>query len=261
MTKIVLGIEYQGTHYCGWQFQDHCDSVQENLQKALSFVANEAISVFCAGRTDTAVHAVGQVVHFETKAVRPDRAWLEGVNTKLPRDIRVIWVKGFKGDFHARFSAIARQYRYVIFNRKVNSAVLASRVTWISSPLEENKMNQAAKALMGKQDFSSFRASGCQAKNPNREIQSISVTRRGDFVLLDIQANAFLHHMVRNIAGSLISVGKNKQSVNYIKELLELKDRQKAGVTAPAAGLYFVNAIYPDKWQIPRVPVDEVLWG
>ncbi len=261
MQKIVLGIEYQGTHYCGWQFQDHCDSVQQNLQKALSFVANEEVSLFCAGRTDSAVHAVGQVVHFETLATRPDRAWTEGVNTKLPRDIRVIWVKKLADDFHARFSAIARQYRYVIFNRSVHSAVLASRVTWIAKPLDEVKMHASAQALLGQQDFSSFRASGCQAKHANREVQHVSVTRRGDFVFLDLQANAFLHHMVRNIAGSLIAVGRGEQSVNYMQELLALKDRQKAGVTAPAAGLYFVNAIYPDKWNIPRVPVNEILWG
>ncbi len=267
IVKIVLGIEYQGTNYCGWQLQDHCDSVQENLQKALSFVANEAISLFCAGRTDTAVHAVGQVVHFETTAIRPDRAWTEGVNTQLPRDIRVIWVKNMENmgnvseDFHARFSAVARQYRYVIFNRPVNSAVLASRVTWVSNPLDEVKMHVAVQDIMGQQDFSSFRASSCQAKNANREIQQISVTRRGDFVFLDLQANAFLHHMVRNISGSLIAVGKGDESVTYMKDLLLLKNRQKAGVTAPAAGLYFVNAIYPDKWDIPKVPVNEVLWG
>lgn len=261
MPRIVLGVEYQGSHYCGWQFQDHCDSVQHNLQQALSFIANETIGVQCAGRTDTGVHAVGQVVHFDTQATRPHRAWLEGTNTKLPDDIRVSWVKVIEGDFHARFSAVSRQYRYVIFNRSVHSAVLAKRVTWQTKPLDADLMQEAAQALMGEHDFSSFRASGCQAKHAVRTIQSLSVSRRGDFVFVDIQANAFLHHMVRNIVGSLMQVGYAEKPVSYISELIKLKDRKQAGVTAPAAGLYFVNAIYSDEWSIPQVKVDEVLWG
>lgn len=261
--RIALGIEYLGGAYCGYQRQKHCPSVQEHLEKALSSIADQAVELFCAGRTDTGVHAVGQVVHFDTDVIRPERAWVLGVNTHLPSDIRVAWmqeVAGGENGFHARFSAVARQYRYVIYNRKVNSAVLAGRVTHESYELDAELMNQAAQALVGEQDFSSFRASACQASHAMRNVQDVMVTRSGDFIFVDIQANAFLHHMVRNIVGSLIEVGKQHQSVSWIGELLALKDRTKAAPTAPAQGLYFVNAIYPDEWLIPKVQLNEVLW-
>lgn len=261
LNKVVLGVEYLGTAYCGWQFQPHCHSVQASLQTALSQVANAPISVNCAGRTDTGVHAVGQVVHFETPAIRPEKAWVQGVNTLLPRDVRVRWAKQVEGDFHARFSAIARQYRYVIYNREVASAVLSGRVTWEKKRLNESKMHTAAQCLLGEHDFSSFRASGCQAAHAIREIQAIKVSRQGDFVFVDIQANAFLHHMVRNIVGTLLDVGREIKPETWLAELLALKNRTQAGVTAPAEGLYFVNAIYPDHWALPSTPLDEVLWG
>lgn len=263
MQRIVLGIEYQGTAYCGYQFQDHCDSVQKHLQLALSAIANEQIAIHCAGRTDTGVHAIGQVVHFDTQAIRPERAWVQGVNTHLPGDIRVVWMREvpFHSDFHARFSAIARQYRYVIFNRKVNSAILHKRVTLETKRLDEQAMHQQAQALLGEHDFSSFRAASCQASHARRELQKIAVSRRGDFVLIDVQANAFLHHMVRNLVGSLMQVGRGEKSDGYMKHLLDLQDRTQAGMTAPADGLYFVNAIYPSQWQLPLVPLNELLWG
>lgn len=261
MFSLALGIEYLGSRYCGWQYQPHCVAVQQVLQEALSEIADERIEVACAGRTDTGVHALGQVVSFSSLADRPSRAWLQGTNTKLPTDIRVAWVKEVAPSFHARFSAIARQYRYVIYNRAVNSVSVAGRATWQPHSLDEVKMNLASKPLIGEQDFSSFRASGCQAEHAMRNIQSIQVTRSGDFVFIDIQANAFLHHMVRNIVGSLIEVGLGNKPMDWISALLTLKDRTKAGMTAAADGLYFVNAIYPAELEIPKVTIDQRLWS
>ncbi len=258
--RVALCVEYLGTNYCGWQRQIECESVQSHIERAVSSIADEPITVQCAGRTDTGVHSVGQIVHFDTKAQRPDLAWVRGGNTKLPFDIRIAWARSVDEEFHARFSAVARQYRYVIFNRDVHSAVLANRATWEPIPLNEKLMHQAAQTLLGEQDYQSFRASGCQASHAKREIQSISVKRQGDFVLIDIQANAFLHHMVRNIAGTLIEVGRGDRPVEWVAELLSLQDRTKAGPTAPAFGLYFVNALYPEQFEIPRVELDEVLW-
>lgn len=258
--RIALGVEYQGTSYCGWQYQEHCDSVQKNLQQALLQIANEPIEVHCAGRTDTGVHAVGQVVHFDTNSIRPDRAWYEGTNTKLPADIRVIWAKPVNESFHARFTAKARQYRYVIFNRRVHSAILANRVTWERQSLDERKMHRAAQVLLGEKDFSSFRAAGCQANHAKREVQKIEVSRHHDFVFVDIQANAFLHHMVRNIVGTLMEVGRGEQNEEWVKQLLDKQDRTQAGVTAPASGLYFVNALYSVSFEIPSVKLDQLLW-
>jgi tRNA pseudouridine38-40 synthase len=260
VVKIALGIEYQGTQYCGYQRQLDCPTVQGNLERALSSIANEPIGLTCAGRTDTGVHAVGQVVHFETASIRQLKAWVQGANTKLPLDIRISWAKEVGEDFHARFSAGSRQYRYVIYNRGVNSAVLANRVTWIYSHLDVDKMHQGAQALLGHHDFSSFRASGCQANNALRTIESVSVSRKGNFVFIDIQANAFLHHMVRNIAGTLFQLGLSEKPVEWVAELLTLMDRTKAAGTAPASGLYFVNAFYPEQYEIPKVALDEVLW-
>jgi tRNA pseudouridine38-40 synthase len=260
MTKIALGIEYQGTAYCGWQRQRHCDSVQARLEAALSQIAAQPIELFCAGRTDTGVHAIGQVAHFDSSVERPLRAWLEGSNTLLPDDIRVVWARPMTKDFHARFSAQARQYRYVIFNRAVRSAVLAGRVTWERRSLDEVAMHRAAQLLVGEHDFSSFRAAECQAAHARREIQSLSVTRRGEMVFIDIQANAFLHHMVRNIAGTLMQIGRGEQAADWAGTLLALRDRTKATATAPACGLYFVNAFYPEHFAVPRVSLSELVW-
>lgn len=258
--KIALGIEYQGTHYCGWQRQKHCDSVQAQVEMALSSIANHPVDLHCAGRTDTGVHGLGQVVHFETSVQRPTKAWVQGTNTKLPGDVRVAWAKPISEAFHARFSAFARQYRYVIFNRAVHSAALYQRVTWEPYRLDEAVMHQAAQALVGEQDFSAFRASQCQAEHARREVQEVKVSRRGDMVFIDIRANAFLHHMVRNIAGTLMEIGKGHQSAAWVKELLLQQDRTLAAATAPASGLYFVNAFYPTEFAIPEVPLNEVLW-
>lgn len=260
MIKIALGVEYQGTQYCGYQRQLDCPTVQAHLERALSDIANEPIALSCAGRTDTGVHAVGQVVHFQTKAVRHLRAWIEGANTKLPLDIRISWAKQVPDEFHARYSAGSRHYRYVVYNRRVNSAILAHRATWVYTRLDADAMHQSAQKLLGEHDFSSFRASGCQANNAIRTVETVSVKRKGDFVFIDIQANAFLHHMVRNIVGTLLPVGLAEKSVEWLGEVLAEKDRTKAGPTAPADGLYMVNAFYPEKYAIPRVALDEVLW-
>lgn len=253
MTRIALGIEYDGSQFCGWQMQkDGSRTVQSELEKALSAVANESIQVICAGRTDTGVHATGQVVHFDTEAVRNDRAWILGVNTHLPEDVSVLWCQPVNEDFSARFSATARQYRYVILNRSGRSAVFHSKVSWRHGPVDEKLMHQAAQAIVGEQDFSSFRSSSCQAGHANRDIHYINVTRKGDFIYIDIKANAFLHHMVRNIAGSLLMIGQGEQDVGWMHELLQGKDRTQAGPTAPARGLYMVKVSYPKECSIPE---------
>lgn len=258
--KWALGVEYLGMRYCGWQRQLHCDSVQAHIEGALSQIAAEPVKVFCAGRTDTGVNAIGQVIHFESSVERPERAWLQGSNTHLPDDIRISWIKPVDTSFHARFSAFARQYRYVIFNRPVRSAVLSGRVTWERKPLDSNIMQLAAQALVGEHDFSSFRASECQAKHARRHLHMIEVSRRGDMVFIDIKANAFLHHMVRNMAGTLMQVGRGDAPAEWVEALLALKDRAKATVTAPATGLYFVNAFYPSEFELPQALLNEVLW-
>ncbi len=258
--KIALRVEYQGTNYCGWQRQNHCDSVQAQVEQALSKIADRLVDVHCAGRTDTGVHGVGQVIHFETESERPLKAWIQGANTKLPGDVRIAWAKQMPEEFHARFSAFSRQYRYVIFNRPVHSAVLHNRVHWEPLKLDEGLMHRAAQALIGEQDFSAFRASQCQAEHARREVQKVEVSRRGDMVFIDIRANAFVHHMVRNISGTLMEVGKGKRPERWVAELLAGKDRTLAAPTAPAAGLYFVNAFYPEEFEIPAVQLNEVLW-
>lgn len=246
--KYIACIEYDGTHYCGWQRLSHAKSVQNEVEKALSAVANEPVEVVCAGRTDSGVHALGQVIHFETEVVRFLKGWMLGANTHLPDDISVLWVKeAVDATFNARFSARLRRYRYVISNRKARSAVLHNKVTWVFEPLDEMVMNEAIQALVGEHDFGSFQAASCQSRHAIREIKEVKVTRDRDYIYIDIAANAFLHHMVRNIVGSLIMVGKGSWKPEYMKELLSLKDRKKAGPTAPACGLYFVHVHYEAK--------------
>lgn len=258
-TRIAAGIEYNGSDFCGWQMQSHgTRTVQQALQKALSIVADHEVMVTCAGRTDTGVHATGQVVHFDTGAQRQLKAWVMGVNAHLPDDVSVTWAKSVDDAFSARFSARMRAYRYVLFNRKARSALLDKRVSWIHHRLDADAMHEAAQALLGENDFSSFRSAACQAAHAMRFMKSITVQQQGDFIMFDIQANAFLHHMVRNIVGSLLVVGRNEQPVSWIGELLQLRDRTQAGVTAPAEGLYLVSVEYPDEYALPAsgiVPV------
>jgi tRNA pseudouridine38-40 synthase len=248
--KIAACVEYSGTAYCGWQRQHHAPSVQEEVEKALSKIANEPIKIHCAGRTDTGVHGTGQVIHFETVVERNNRAWQMGGNTHLPYDITLRWVKPVAEDFHARFSALSRHYRYVILNRDTRSALLHQQVCWHKPVLDAEKMQIAAQALLGKHDFTSFRATSCQAPHPMRDVQKISIQREGKFIYIDIQANAFLHHMVRNIVGSLLVIGQGKQATDWLAYLLKQKDRTLAGSTASASGLYFIAVDYPEKFQL-----------
>lgn len=251
MTKYALGIEYSGTGFSGWQRQKHSKTIQEQVENALGYVANHPVKLVCAGRTDTGVHAVEQVAHFETDAIRDDRAWVLGANCKLNKGIRLKWVVAVNDDFHARFSAIARSYRYIILNTSVTSGLFFDKVSWEHHPLDHDKMYQAAQNLIGEHDFSAFRAAGCQSSTACRNIHDISVKRQGDVILIDIKANAFLYHMVRNIAGSLIEVGKQQKSDQWFTEVFEGKDRSKAANTAPAEGLYFVRAYYPEQFKLP----------
>ena len=249
--KLAACIEYDGSAWCGWQRLGHAPSVQEEVERALSKVAAEPVSVVCAGRTDSGVHASGQVIHFETSAERPLRGWLFGSNVNLPDSIALRWIQPVAEDFHARFSALSRRYRYVILNRMARPALLKKRVTWQYHPLDADAMHVAAQALVGEHDFSSFRAAGCQASHARREVQSIAVSRVGDMLYVDIVANAFLHHMVRNIVGSLLKVGDGERPVEWMGELLALQDRTQAGVTAPADGLYLVYVEYPARFGLP----------
>ena len=251
MMRIVAAIEYDGRPYCGWQYQDHSPSVQAEVEKAFSKVANHPIRVVCAGRTDTGVHATGQIIHFDTEAARSDWSWIRGANTHLPGSITILWVKQISEDFHARFSAVRRAYRYVINNRTERPAVLNGLVTWQFKPLDEMRMQQAAAHLIGQHDFSSYRAAGCQAKSPVREIYQLDVTRQDDMIFLDIEANAFLHHMVRNIAGVLMTIGAGEEGTDWSNEVLEHQDRKLGGITASPAGLYLTQVHYPAEFAIP----------
>ncbi len=250
--RIVLGIEYNGSLFSGYQLQSAgTRTVQGELEKALSKVANEPIRLTCAGRTDTGVHATGQVVHFDTAAKRELKAWILGSNTNLPRDISVHWVRQVNESFSARFSAVSRSYRYILFNRKVRSAVFQKNVAWSYEDLDENAMDLATQYLLGEHDFSAFRSSRCQANHAIRVMQNISVKRKGDYLILDIKANAFLHHMVRNIVGTLMVIGRGEQPVEWMREILQGQDRKCAGMTAPASGLYLVNVEYPKEYGLP----------
>ncbi|MCC5854409.1 MAG: tRNA pseudouridine(38-40) synthase TruA [Idiomarina sp.] len=256
--RIALGIEYNGAAYFGWQRQQEVPSIQATLEPALEKIANHKISVVCAGRTDAGVHATHQVVHFDTEVHRPERAWTLGVNTHLPDDIAVRWVRTVDQDFSARFSAKARRYRYIIFNSPTKAAILSGGVTHIHQPLDSEAMQRAAQVLIGEHDFTSFRASQCQSHTPFRNIHHVEIVRLGDFILVDIQANAFVHHMVRNIVGSLLVIGCGEQPETWMAELLQARDRKLAAATAKPNGLYLVDVIYPEELAIPRMPLGPV---
>ena len=250
--RVALAFEYDGRNFHGWQFQKSgVRTVEGELNKAVAKVADHPVELVCAGRTDAGVHASYQIAHFETTAVRNLRSWVMGINTALPADIAVHWAGQGKGDFHARFSAFYRRYRYVIRNHPVRPGIQQGQVSWIYRPLQETLMHKAAQYLVGEHDFSTFRAAGCQSNTPVRFLESISVIRKGNFLVIDVQANAFLHHMVRNIAGALIAVGKEEQRIDWIREILERRDRRSAGVTAPPHGLYLVDVGYPSCFGIP----------
>lgn len=244
--RLVLGIEYDGTAFSGWQSQDGARTVQGVLEQAISEVADHPVKVVCAGRTDAGVHALEQVVHFDTDCRRPDRAWTLGVNSNLPGDVNVRWMRPAPPDFHARFSASSRSYRFWIFNSPLRSALLRHRTWWVRRPLDLAPMQQAAKALLGEHDFSAFRAAECQAKTSVRTITAMSVTRSGALLRFDVTANAFLHHMVRNIVGTLVVVGRGDEGSGWVDQVLRGADRRDAGATAAACGLYLRRVQYTD---------------
>lgn len=250
--KIAAVIEYRGSRYSGWQNQKHASSIQQHVETALSKIADHDVRVHCAGRTDAGVHALHQVVHFETTALRPPHAWVMGSNTYLSDDVCILWAQQVDDDFHARYSAVRRSYRYIIHNRPVRPALNPDLVTWEYQPLDADRMGRAAAGLIGEHDFSSYRAAGCQAKAPVREVHKLTVFRRGEYIVIDIAANAFLQHMVRNITGVLMAIGAGRADPGWAQQVLAARDRTRGGVTAPANGLYLARVDYPEKYQIPK---------
>lgn len=251
MHRIALGLEYDGSHFHGWQRQTQLVSVQSTLELALSGVAFEPIKTICAGRTDAGVHATEQVVHFDTLAKRDERAWVFGSNTRLPPSMRALWAYEVPPDFSARRSATGRRYRYVIYNHPVRPGLLRSQVTWVYKKLDVQNMIGASKYWLGEHDFSSFRAAECQSRSPIRTLRSLQITREGDQVILDFSANAFLHHMVRNMVGVLIAIGTGKMPVEWARTVLMARDRRQAAMTAPPNGLYLVSVQYPKEFGLP----------
>jgi tRNA pseudouridine38-40 synthase len=251
-------VEYDGTGYAGWQSQEHSVSIQDAVQAALSFVAGEPVIAICAGRTDSGVHATGQVIHFDTHAVRQPRSWVLGANTRLAPTVALQWAREVDFGFHARHKAIRRIYRYAILNRSARSALQRTRAAWIHRPLDAAAMHAAAQGLLGEHDFSAFRSAECQSKTTVRKVERVQVRRAGDFVWLEIAATAYLHHMVRNIVGTLIDVQGEADPALAMARVLASGNRRFAGATAPAAGLYLWRVDYPPVFAIPT-PDHELL--
>lgn len=258
--RVALGVEYDGSDFRGWQRQaPGVRTIQDCLEKALSKVANHGVDLSCAGRTDAGVHATGQVVHFDTHAERSPRSWILGSNSNLPADISIVWAQLVPETFHARFAALARRYRYVIINRPFRSALLRQRAAWCHEPLNFQWMIEAANPLIGEHDFTSFRGIDCQAKSPVRTVHELTVERHADFIVLEIEANAFLHHMVRNIAGVLLAIGSGEQPIYWAQEVLAARNRALGGVTAPPEGLYLAKVRYAEEFSLPA-PRSASLW-
>lgn len=251
--RVALGIEYHGGGFCGWQTQPAACSVQDKLEQALGQIAGERIATVCAGRTDAGVHALAQVVHFDTAADRPESAWVRGSNALLPCTLAVTWATRVEPRFHARYSALGRSYRYVLLNHAVRPAADQGRVGWHHRPLALDKMRSAAQLLIGEHDFSAFRSAACQARSPVRQMRSLEIERRGDYLIFDLCANAFLYHMVRNIIGSLVYVGNGKHPPQWLGEVLAGRDRTHAAPTFDAAGLYLARVEYGAEWGLPQV--------
>jgi tRNA pseudouridine38-40 synthase len=251
MMRFAVAVEYDGTAYAGWQTQQSARSVQQVVEAAFSSIAAEPVNLICAGRTDSGVHARWQIAHFDTHASRRLRAWLLGANSELPRDVSVSWVRPVPAHFHARYSAEARTYRYMILNRGSRSALAAKRAACIFHPLDHLRMAEAAAALCGLHDFSAFRSAQCQAHSPIRRMEKLTVERHGDWVLIEATANAYLHHMMRNIAGLLIEIGKGAAPPGWAREVLEGRDRKRNAATAPAHGLYLWDVRYPAAFGLP----------
>ena len=253
--RIALGVEYDGSQYHGWQAQTGLYTVQQVVESALSQVADSEVSVVCAGRTDTGVHATHQVVHFDTTAFRSMRSWTYGANAFLPKDVCVKWAKIMPDDFHARYSALSRRYRYYIYNSPIRPSLLRSNLTWNYRHLDHKLMAASAQCLIGEKDFTSFRSVECQSNTPMRHVHEVQVRRYGELVVIEILANAFLHHMVRNIAGVLMAVGSNRKRVEWVNEVLLARDRRLGAETAPPYGLYLVEVVYPDRFEIVKQPL------
>lgn len=257
---MALGIEYDGADFAGWETQVRQRTVQSCVESALSRVADHPVKVVCAGRTDSGVHAFGQVVHFDTPAQRSARSWVLGSNVYLPPDAGVCWAREVAPEFHARFSARGRRYRYLIHNGLARPVLARRRITWERRPLETGRMREAGQFLVGEHDFSTFRSLDCQARHARRRIFRLDVWRTGDRVVIDVEANAFLHHMVRNIAGVLMAVGFGQREPGWVLDLLDWRDRRRGGVTAPADGLYLLAVEYPSHFRIPRLSPAAGLW-
>ena len=251
MRRIAIGVEYDGSAYSGWQVQRHAPSVQAELERSLSRVADHEVRLVAAGRTDAGVHALAQVAHFDTTSDRPEQAWVLGGSAECAPDVSVLWARPVQDDFHARFSALSRSYLYRIVNRRVRPALERSRACWVRRPLDADAMNAAAQSLAGEHDFSAFRAAECQSPTPVRRVLAVRVRRDADRVEIAITANAFLHHMVRNVAGTLISVGVGDRAGGWVAEVLASRDRSRAGATAPPHGLYFAGVEYEARWGLP----------
>ncbi|HVS26822.1 MAG TPA: tRNA pseudouridine(38-40) synthase TruA [Burkholderiales bacterium] len=249
--RIALGLEYNGAAFCGWQSQPGGCAVQDAVEAALSQVAGEKLSLTAAGRTDAGVHALSQVAHFDTAADRPDTAWVRGVNALLPQSVAALWAQPVADDFHARFSAIERCYRYVLLNTAVRPALHEGKAGWFHQPLDMEKMREAATVLLGKHDFSAFRAAECRARSPIKELRRIDITRQQDWLVFEFCADAFLHHMVRNIVGCLVYVGSGRCPTRWLDEVLQSRDRSTAAPTFSPAGLYLSAVRYETKWRLP----------
>ncbi|MDO8263966.1 MAG: tRNA pseudouridine(38-40) synthase TruA [Gallionella sp.] len=250
--RIALGVEYDGSPYFGWQSQADGQTVQDTMQHALSRIAGEPISVIAAGRTDTGVHALEQVIHFDTQAERPLTAWVRGVNALLPVSIAARWAHPVPDEFHARFSAHGRSYRYLLINRPTRPAIQAGKAGWFHAPLDVEAMQAAAQCLVGAHDFSAFRAAQCQAKSPVKHLHQLEIRRHGEMLIFDLSADAFLHHMVRNIVGCLVYVGKGKYSPGWLAEVLASRERSLAAPTFAPDGLYLRRIQYEAKWGLPQ---------
>ena len=258
--RIALGLEYRGTHYCGWQTQPTGCAVQDHLERALEKFLGAPVSTVCAGRTDTGVHALAQVVHLDTAIARDDISWVRGTNTSLPADIRVVWAKQMAGDFHARYSATSRTYRYVLLNAPVASAGFTGLVGWFHTPLNIAKMREAAALLLGEHDFSAYRAAECQARTPVKTMYEASVERIGSFdemhqlLMFQFRGNAFLHHMVRNVVGELAYVGAGRRSLAEFRDIFNARDRTRAAPTFAPDGLYLCDIAYDARFGLPTIP-------
>ena len=251
--KILLSIQYDGKNYHGWQEQKNPNTIQGKIQEAIFKLSQEKVKLFVAGRTDSGVHATDQFAHFESSLKINENKWILGLNSLLPEDIRINYVKYIEGDFHARFSALSRTYRYIIYNNRIKPCINRNRVGWYYlNILDERKMQDAAKKLIGEKDFSCFRSVNCQSNSPIRKINDIIITRENDYIYVDINANSFLYNMVRNLVGSLVLIGSGEKDINWMDDLIVSKNREKAGKQFPASGLFLVNIEYDSKYNLNK---------